>query len=64
MKNKNIITYGCRLNIYESEVIQNHINKAGLKNFTLFNSCSVTNEAKKRVIDDFDMDMIARLLEI
>ena len=52
MKNKNIITYGCRLNIYESEVIQNHINKAGLKNFTLFNSCSVTNEAKKRVIDD------------
>ena len=52
MKNKNIITYGCRLNIYESEVIQNHINKAGLKNFTLFNSCSVTNEAKKKVIDD------------
>ena len=47
MTNKNIITYGCRLNIYESEVIQKHMDEAGLKNCILFNSCSVTNEAKK-----------------
>ena len=46
MTNKNIITYGCRLNIYESEVIQKHMDEAGLKNYILFNSCSVTNEAK------------------
>jgi len=52
MKEKNIYTYGCRLNIYESEIIQKHMNQAGLKNFILFNSCSVTNEAKKKVIDD------------
>ena len=31
MTNKNIITYGCRLNIYESEVIQKHMDEAGLK---------------------------------
>ena len=47
MTDKNIITYGCRLNIYESEVIQKHMDEAGLKNYILFNSCSVTNEAKK-----------------
>ena len=52
MTNKNIITYGCRLNIYESEVIQKHMDEAGLKNCILFNSCSVTNEAKKKVIND------------
>ena len=52
MTNKNIITYGCRLNIYESEVIQKHMDEAGLKNYILFNSCSVTNEAKKKVIND------------
>ena len=52
MTDKNIITYGCRLNIYESEVIQKHMDEAGLKNYILFNSCSVTNEAKKKVIND------------
>ena len=52
MPNKNIITYGCRLNIYESEVIQKHLEKAKLQDYILFNSCSVTNEAKKKVIDD------------
>jgi hypothetical protein len=52
MLSKNIITYGCRLNIYESEVMQKHLEKANLKNYILFNSCSVTNEAKKKVIDD------------
>ena len=52
MLSKNIITYGCRLNIYESEVMQKHLEKANLTNYILFNSCSVTNEAKKKVIDD------------
>jgi tRNA A37 methylthiotransferase MiaB len=28
MLDKNIITYGCRLNIYESEVMQKHLEKA------------------------------------
>jgi len=50
MLNKNIITYGCRLNIYESEVIQKHLEKAKLTNYILFNSCSVTNEAKKKLL--------------
>ena len=50
MLSKNIITYGCRLNIYESEVMQKHLEKANLTNYILFNSCSVTNEAKKKLL--------------
>ena len=50
MLSKNIITYGCRLNIYESEVMQKHLEKANIKNYILFNSCSVTNEAKKKLL--------------
>ena len=38
MTDKNIITYGCRLNIYESEVIQKHMDEAGLKNYILLSS--------------------------
>ena len=38
MTNKNIITYGCRLNIYESEVMQKHMDEAGLKNCTKANN--------------------------
>ena len=32
--------------------MQKHMDEAGLKNCILFNSCSVTNEAKKKVIND------------
>ncbi len=52
MKLPEVITYGCRLNIYESEVIKKHMQQAGLEDFILFNSCSVTNEAKKQVLQD------------
>ena len=33
MTSKNIITYGCKLNIYESKVIQQHMDQSGLKNY-------------------------------
>jgi threonylcarbamoyladenosine tRNA methylthiotransferase MtaB len=44
-----IITFGCRLNIYESSVIKQHAQKAGLKDAIIFNSCAVTEEAEKKL---------------
>ena len=44
-----IINLGCRLNIYEGEVIKSLTKKNNLGNFTIINSCSVTEEAEKKV---------------
>ena len=49
-KNKtNIINLGCRLNIYEGEIIKSHSRKNKLMNVTIINSCAVTVEAEKKV---------------
>jgi len=48
-KNINIINLGCRLNIYEGEVIKYLTKKQNLSNYTIINSCSVTEEAEKKV---------------
>lgn len=42
-----VITFGCRLNTYESEVMRNHAEKAGLQNAIIINTCAVTKEAEK-----------------
>ena len=47
--NTNIINLGCRLNIYEGEIIKQHSKKNNLKNITIINSCAVTSEAEKKV---------------
>lgn len=44
-----IVTFGCRLNSYESEVMLGHAEKAGLDNAIIFNSCAVTAEAVRSV---------------
>ncbi len=45
-----IITFGCRLNTYESELIKQEIQKLNLKeDIILFNSCAVTNEAERQL---------------
>ena len=53
MNNKNketdIINLGCRLNIYVGEVIKKLTKKNHINNFTIINSCAVTNEAEKKV---------------
>ena len=51
MKNNktNIVNLGCRLNIYEGEVIKSLAKKNNLNNYTIINSCSVTQEAEKKV---------------
>ncbi len=40
-----VVTFGCRLNAFESEVIRNAADRAGLSNAIVFNTCAVTNEA-------------------
>ena len=48
--NFSIINFGCRLNIYEGEVIKVLAKKNNLKDCIIFNSCAVTKEAEKKVI--------------
>lgn len=43
-----VITFGCRLNSYESEVIKNNLEQSGLEKFVVFNTCSVTKEAERQ----------------
>ncbi len=40
-----IVTFGCRLNAFESEVIRAEAARAGLTGTIVINSCAVTNEA-------------------
>ncbi len=43
-----VITFGCRLNTYESEVMKAEAAKAGLENAILVNTCAVTSEAVRQ----------------
>src|ERR1700758_698979 len=40
-----VVTFGCRLNAFESEVIAREAKEAGLEQTVVINSCAVTNEA-------------------
>jgi threonylcarbamoyladenosine tRNA methylthiotransferase MtaB len=40
-----IVTFGCRLNAFEAEVIRREAEGAGLEDTIVINSCAVTNEA-------------------
>jgi threonylcarbamoyladenosine tRNA methylthiotransferase MtaB len=40
-----VVTFGCRLNAFESEVIAREAENAGLSDTIVINSCAVTNEA-------------------
>lgn len=48
MADPEIITLGCRLNAYESEVMRNHASAAGLQDVVIINSCAVTAEAERQ----------------
>ena len=43
-----IVTFGCRLNAYESEVIRARAAEDGLKDAVVFNTCAVTAEAVRQ----------------
>jgi threonylcarbamoyladenosine tRNA methylthiotransferase MtaB len=43
-----IVTFGCRLNAYESEVVRRHAAAAGLDDTVVVNTCAVTAEAVRQ----------------
>ncbi len=43
-----IITFGCRLNAYESEVMRRHAEEAGLAQAVIVNTCAVTSESVRQ----------------
>ena len=43
-----ILTFGCRLNAFESEVIRGHALAAGLDDAVIVNTCAVTAEAERQ----------------
>ena len=43
-----IVTFGCRLNAYESEVMRGHAAAAGLGDAVIVNTCAVTAEAERQ----------------
>lgn len=45
---RDVITFGCRLNAYESEVIRSNLEKTGTENVAVFNTCAVTKEAERQ----------------
>src|SRR6185503_595917 len=47
-KEIDILTLGCRLNSYESEVMRGHADAAGLKDAVIVNTCAVTAEAVRQ----------------
>lgn len=48
MKAPDVLTFGCRLNAYESEVIKAHARAAGEENTVYVNTCAVTAEAERQ----------------
>ena len=48
MAKSEIITLGCRLNAYESEVMRAHADDSGLEDAIIVNTCAVTSEAVRQ----------------
>ena len=43
-----VVTFGCRLNTYESEIIKREADKAGARDAVVVNTCAVTAEAVRQ----------------
>src|SRR5260370_7653493 len=48
MSGLDIVTFGCRLNVYESAVIRTQAEAAGLSDAVIVNTCAVTAEAERQ----------------
>ena len=48
MAEPRIVTFGCRLNAFESEVMRGHAAAAGLADAVIVNTCAVTAEAERQ----------------
>ena len=47
-KQLELLTFGCRLNTYESEVMRSHAQNAGIEDAVIVNTCAVTKEAERQ----------------
>jgi threonylcarbamoyladenosine tRNA methylthiotransferase MtaB len=47
-KRNDVVTFGCRLNTYESEIIKKNLEESGCDNVVVLNTCAVTKEAEKQ----------------
>ena len=48
MKQAKIVTFGCRLNAFEAEIMRGHAAAAGLDQAVIVNTCAVTAEAERQ----------------
>ena len=48
MAGPQVITLGCRLNAFESEIMRQHSRTAGLEDTVIINTCAVTAEAERQ----------------
>ena len=48
MSKPDVVTFGCRLNSFESEIIRENADRAGLGDAVIFNTCAVTAEATRQ----------------
>ncbi len=48
MTQPRVVSLGCRLNTYESELMREHAIEAGLENTIIVNTCTVTAEAERQ----------------
>jgi threonylcarbamoyladenosine tRNA methylthiotransferase MtaB len=48
MSSPEILTFGCRLNTHESEVMRDHARAAGMEDVIILNTCAVTSEAERQ----------------
>ena len=48
MSGVDVVTFGCRLNIFESEVMRRHASEAGLDDLVIVHTCAVTAEAERQ----------------
>ena len=48
MAEPTFVTFGCRLNTYETEVMRKHAEEGGKANAIVFNTCAVTAEATRQ----------------
>ena len=48
MSQPQILTFGCRINTYESEIIRNLTRSSGIDDILVINTCAVTAEAERQ----------------
>ncbi|MGN0929920.1 MAG: tRNA (N(6)-L-threonylcarbamoyladenosine(37)-C(2))-methylthiotransferase MtaB [Alphaproteobacteria bacterium] len=54
MKNQiKVITFGCRLNIFESEIIKKRLENANISNVIVLHTCAITAEAERQAKQQF-----------